>query len=196
MNLYILRKKRFSNILIEKQEVVIDISGDGSSAGFYQKVIFRRLSRTGTACFRNHVTVDGIIEPLSHFNCSYVLNASRDQITLFYRDQAGKDRYGMVKRTGKFLIFSAVLKNAFVQETEFWDLVPLHYCKDYNLQITLPAGTILKSAGVYKVDATGKETELENIPVIKMRQDSRDKMIVSIADYFYTETFRVRWEIS
>ncbi|MGQ3014641.1 MAG: hypothetical protein ACT6QS_13105 [Flavobacteriales bacterium] len=100
----------------------------------------------------------------------------------------------MVKRTGKFLIFSAVLKNAFVQKTEFWDLIPLHYCKDYNLQVTLPAGAVLKNAGVYKVDAMGKETELENIPVIKMRDDGRDKILVSIADYFYTETFRVRWE--
>lgn len=200
-NFKMLKKRKLSAFIIEKHEVSIDISKKGKLAHYFTNTVFSKAGKAKDSNYESRIMVEsGTIHPTSFLNCSQILNDTKNLLQIYYTDQTSQlNNYkAIVTEQDKFLTFSAVLKNVFTNKQESWDLIPLHYCRNYNLQIILPKKEKLKSTAIFKVETiNGKEveTKIYKISPITTKENGRYKIIMQIVDYDYPELIRLKWEI-
>ena len=194
-----LRSRKLSSTIIERQEIVIDIFKKGKKANYKEIVTFHKVAKDDKALME--MRVSGTIKPISGLNCDYNLNTVKNSVILDYKDYtASLNKYSpLLNKHKKFLMFTAILNNAFIAKVEYWDLLPKHYCKDYELQIILPKKAKFKLADIFKVvlDSNGKEKEelINEIRPIISFENERTKIIMKIIDFDYGELIRLRWEV-
>lgn len=203
INSYRLIKRNLTNIIVNFHEIIVDINDGGKKAFYYEKVIFGKLgekkNHLSNACMT--MEVGGKILPQSALNCSYNLNTGKNVVQIEYvNNSVTLNKYdSIVKKQDKFLIFTAILKDSFTNNTEYWDLIPRHYCKDYNLHIILNSNTTLKKCGIYKINNPGPnetETLINKIPPIISHENGRTKITMKLVDYDYGEQIRLKWQIT
>lgn len=198
INIIILKKRKLSNIIIEKQEVIIDITNKGKKASYYERLCFYRLGKDNKNQYVTKLNVSGKIDSKNIYtsNCFYNLNNDKNRITISYVNNAKKlNQYSsIVKENGKFLVYSAILKNTFLEEEESWDLYPINYCMFYNMQISFPKGKRIAYAKLYK--KVGQDLlEIEDINPVITTENNRAKLILQLVDYDYGDFLSLRWKL-
>jgi hypothetical protein len=192
-----LKKRKLSSIIIENQDIIIDIIDNGKVASFYEKIVFYKLGKNNNEHFTTKAVVSGTIEDISSLNCFYNLNHEKNKVTISYVNNTSKlNTYpSIIKGKDKFLIFSAVFRDTFISKSEYWDLLPIHYCISYNLQISLPEGSKIESAKIFKISEDNLEIEITDINPIIIMENGRPRILMQIIDYDYGEVVRLRWKL-
>lgn len=95
---------------------------------------------------------------------------------------------------GKFLMYSAKIKDTFIDAKESWDLYPRNDWIFYNLSILFPKGKKILYARVYK-KIGDHFLELEDIRPIIISEHNRHKIILQIVDYDYGDLLSLRWKL-
>lgn len=195
---YILKKRKLSNIIIERQDVIIDILGNGEDASYFERMCFYKIGRINNQ-YQAKLRVSGKIDSdsIHASNCFYNLNHERTTLTIFYINNKKKlNNYpSLIKSREKFLMYSATLKGTFTEEEEYWDLLPANYCLFYNITIIFPEGKQVEHAKLYK-KIDDKLIELEDLSPIIVRENNRIKLILQISDYDYGDCLSLRWKLS
>lgn len=185
-----------SDIIVEKQEITIDIIENGRIANYFEKVIFYRIGGKSNNHYNTFIIVDGTVEDIYASNCLYKLDKEKKEVMISYRNDSYKlNKYPrLIKGRDKFFIFSATFKDTFTNaETEYWDLTPMHYCINFTLQVNLPKGTNIKWVKVFTISEDGKEEATSAISPIVYMENGRQKILLHIVDYDYSEVVRVKW---
>lgn len=198
INRFILKKRKLSNIIIERQDVIIDILGNGEDASYFERMCFYKIGKINNQ-YQAKLRVSGKIDSdsIHAANCFYNLNHERTILTIFYINNKKKlNNYpSLIKSREKFLMYSATLKDTFTADEEYWDLLPVNYCLFYNITIIFPKGKQVEYAKLYKkIDE--KLIELEDLSPIIVRENSRMKLILQISDYDYGDCLSLRWKLS
>lgn len=195
---FILKKRKLSNIVIERQDVIIDIIGNGEDASYFERMCFYKIGKINNQ-YQAKLRVSGKIdsESIHSSNCFYSLNHEKTALTIFYIDNDKKlNNYpSLIKNRERFMMYSATLKNTFVGEEEYWDLLPANYCLFYNITIIFPVGKQVEHAKLYKKN-DDRLTIIEDLSPIIVRENDRIKLILQISDYDYGDCLSLRWKLS
>lgn len=196
INARILRKRKLSNIIIEKQEINIDITDTGKKASYYNKIQIHSIGKNNND-FITKLEITGSIQTNSIYalNCFYKLE-NENKLIVSYKNSDDKlnDYSPIINGQDKCLIYSAVLNDTFLNKIENWDLFPIHYCIKSTLRITFPENDIIKWVKFLKV-IDGKEVEDDSISPIVITENNRQKIILQIVNYDYAELLRLKWEL-
>lgn len=199
INIYLLRKKKLSNIITERQDVVIDIVDDGRTASYYERMCFHKLGKGNKNQHINRLTVTGRIDPdnIHSLNCFYNLNNEKNRLIVSYVNNSKKksNNIQLINGNEKFLIYSLILKDTFIGEEENWDLIPINYCMFYNLTISFPEGKKVIYAKLYKKENGSIEEIMDMSPII-ISENNRSKLILQLINYDYGEFLSVRWKLA
>jgi|GEM_PF-1320740 len=202
ISFYVLKRRKLGSIIIEKQDITVDITDDGATASFYEKLTFHKIGKRSNNHFISTIEVSGTIEEIHTTNCFYKLNPEKNKASISYVNSSSKmNKYAsLVKKADKFWALSATLKGTFTQSEESWDLIPGYYCINYKLQIVLPTGKQLIYARIYRIDSDAdsavSETRLYDITPVLTKEHGRHKIILHISNYDYGERFRLKWKTS
>ncbi len=199
----ILKRRNLGRIIIERQDIFVDITDAGATANFYEKLTFHKIGRFFNNHFVSTISVDGdaTIENICTTNCYCSLNHEKNRASISYVNSMSKlNTYpNLVKKADRFWALSATLKNTFTQKEESWDLIPDHYCINYNLHLTLPIGQKVKSANLYRITRDHNlnqiETPIKGIHPIVTIEHGRQKIILHLTNYDYGELLRLKWSI-
>jgi len=198
INIYLLKKKKLSNIITERQDVVIDIVDGGRTASYYERMCFHKLGKGNKNQHINILTVTGKIdtENIHSLNCFYNLNNEKNRLIVSYVNNSKKktNNLQLVNGNEKFLIYSLILKDTFIGDEENWDLIPINYCMFYNLTISFPEGKKLLYAKLYKKENGSVDEILDMNPII-ISENNRSKLILQLINYDYGEFLSVRWKL-
>lgn len=196
INARILRKRKLSNIIIEKQEINIDITDFGKKASYYNKIQIHSIGKNNSD-FTTKLEITGSIQTNSIYalNCFYKLE-NGNKLIVSYKNTTDKlnDYSPIINGQDKCLIYSAILNDTFLNKTENWDLFPIHYCIKSTLKITFPENEVLKWVKFLKV-IDGKEVDDDTISPIVITENNRQKIILQIVNYDYAELLRLKWEL-
>lgn len=141
ISLMTLERRNLSNIIIERQDVIIDITGNGEDASYYERLCFYKIGKNYNHYLTKLIVTGTIDSDSIHcLNCFYNLNNEKNRLTISYVNNTKKlnDYTSLVKGNEKFLLYSAKIKNSFTNEEESWDLLPRNYCIFYNLSFSFP----------------------------------------------------------
>jgi hypothetical protein len=198
INRFILKKRKLSNIIIERQDVIIDILGNGEEASYFERMCFYKIGKINNK-YQAKLRVSGKIDSdsIHASNCFYNLNHEKTKLTIFYINNKKKlNNYpSLINRHETFLMYSATLKDTFTEEEEYWDLLPVNYCLFYNITIIFPEGKQVIFAKLFK-KVDNKLTELEDLSPIIVRENNRVKIILQISDYDYGDFLSLKWKLS
>jgi len=91
IRLVILKQRNLSNIIIERQDVVIDIIRKGKRANYFERLCFYRIGKNYNQ-YLSKLIVTGIIESDSIHcqNCFYNLNNEQNKLTISYVNNSKK----------------------------------------------------------------------------------------------------------
>lgn len=91
IRLVILKQRNLSNIIIERQDVVIDITRKGKRASYFERLCFYRIGKNYNQ-YLSKLIVTGIIESDSIHcqNCFYNLNNEQNKLTISYVNNSKK----------------------------------------------------------------------------------------------------------
>jgi len=198
IDIYILNKRKFSQTIIEKQDLTLDIYEDGKKTYFSQKVVFCRIGRRRKDNFEGNIRAgSGTITPMSALNCSYSLNLDKKLLEFEYTDHPIASRKSLfLKRHHKFLMFTSIFHDTFTSKEEFWELIPKHYCKNYTLEVILPKGQKLKSASIVKIVDNTNSVEIPHLQPMLSQSNGREKIIMQIIEYDQADKLKLTWEIN
>lgn len=196
VNARILRKRKLSSIIIERQEIIIDIIDAGKKASYFNKIQIHNINKKDSD-FNTKLEITGNIDPASIYalNCFYKLE-NGNKLTVSYKNSSDKlnDYSPIINGQDKCLIYSATLLNAFTNKIENWDLFPIHYCIKSTMKITLPENEAIKWVKFFKI-IDGKEVEEDSISPIVVSKNNRQQIILQIVNYDYAELLRLKWEL-
>jgi len=198
-----LKRRKLSNIIVEKKVITLDLTKKGARGYYQEKTDFCKIGygdKYNQGAYMEIMT-SGIIEPVSALHCAYRLNAARTVAELEFVDHpTSNSRPLFVKKHNKFLMFSAIIHDAFTGKKHSWDLIPRHYYKEYCLQILLDFGQKLKSTSIVLVekDSNGKEIEkhLPHILPVISKQNERTMITMQLIDYDEAVRYRLKWKIA
>lgn len=197
ISLVTLKRRNLSNIIIERQDVIIDITGKGEDASYYERLCFYKIGKNYNHYLTKLIVTGTIDSDSIHcLNCFYNLNNEKNRLTISYVNNTKKlNNYSsLVKGNEKFLVYSAKIKDSFINEEESWDLLPRNYCIFYNLSFAFPEGKKILYAKLYKKTGNDFE-ELEDISPIIITENNRHKLILQIVDYDYGDLLSLRWKL-
>lgn len=198
VNLYILKRRKLSSIIIERQDILIDIIDDGKTASYYERVCFFKLQKKNSL-YVTKLEVSGYIDSqnIHTLNCSYNLNSDKKKLIISYINNTDRSSNysSLLKSDEKSLTYSAVLKDTFVLEEETWVLHPTNYCISFNLSMLMPKG---KTILYVKISRTVDKitTDLDDIQPIVVTEHDRHKIIVQIVDYDYGDYLTIKWKLT
>lgn len=196
---YIIISGKLSGYIIEKQEVLIDITTDsGDTANIYQKIFFHKFSNKTRNPYLTKIDVSGkiIAKSIQSINCYYKLNQEQNSLEVSYVNKMEKLNKvpNFFKENDKFLILYATLKDTFDNsKEECWDMSVQNLCQDYSIEIFIPKTKQFNSAKFYKIN--GNEEIVESVQPLIIEDNGRQKISLRIMNFDNNENYRIKWSI-
>lgn len=195
---YIVFKGKLSGFILEKHQLVIDISDDaGKKATIYQKIFFHKFSNNNKEQYLLNLSVSGTIDAKSiqTLNCFYTLDADQKSLNLSYVNNMKKLNKipNFFKENDRFLFFYANLDDTFTNKNESWDIDVHHLCQDYNLQIIFPKNKNLRNVKFLKI--TNELKLFDGIQPIIIKSEEIQKIELQIMNFDKNDKYRVTWTL-
>ncbi|MDR7209577.1 hypothetical protein [Flavobacterium piscis] len=196
---YIIFRGKLSGFILEKHQLIIDISdSDGKNATFYQKIFFHKFSNNNKEQYLSNLSVSGTInaKSIQTLNCFYSLDSDQKSLNLSYVNNMKKLNKvpNFFKENDRFLIFYAHLENTFIDKKESWDIDVHNLCQDYNLQIFLPENKGVDNVKFLRV-TNNEEKLVDNIQPIVIKLNNRYKIELQIMNFDKNDKYRVTWTL-
>jgi hypothetical protein len=196
---YIIFRGKLSGFILEKHQIVIDITdSEGKNATFYQKIFFHKFSNNNKEQYLSKLTVSGTIDAKSiqTLNCFYSLDADQKRLNLSFVNNMKKLNKvsNFFKENDRFLILYANLENTFTNANESWDIDVRNLCQDYNLQILLPENRSVTNVKFIKV-TDGTDVLVDSIQPIVVKVGNRFKIELHIMNFDKNDKYRVIWTL-
>lgn len=197
---YIIFRGRLSGFILEKHQIIIDITDpQGKNATFYQKIFFHKFSNNNKEQYLSNLSVSGTInaKSIQTLNCFYSLDADQKSLNLSFVNNMKKLNKvsNFFKENDRFLILYANLENTFTSKNESWDIDVHNLCQDYNLQILLPENSSVSNVKFYKL-TNGTQLLVEGIQPIVIKIRNRFKIELQIMNFDKNDKYRVTWTLN